>query len=124
MGVIERVGHRRDHRDHVAGRKSARMRVQQIRRVGAVDVLHRDPQLTVGLTAVEDADDVGMIEGGCDVGLTGEPLAEHRIAGESRWQDLERVLAGEARVIGEIDLAHPAGTELADDAVTGEALAG
>ena len=57
MGVVERAGHRGDDGAHVMCRHSRRVLVfDQLRGVGAVDVVHRDPQLAIELAAVMHAD--------------------------------------------------------------------
>ena len=69
--------------------------------VGARDVLHGDPQLAVvGLAAVVDGDDVGVVERGGDVGLADESGAEVRVVGQFGGQDLQRVAARQRRGCG------------------------
>lgn len=79
--------------------------------VGAVDVVHRDPQLPLELTAIVQADDVRVPQRCGDVGLTVEPVAVLGVTGQRGGHDLERILAGKARMLGQVDLAHAAGTE-------------
>ena len=47
----------------------------------AVDVGHRDPQLSVVVAAVPDFHDVGVPEFGGEIGFAGEPLPETQIRG-------------------------------------------
>ena len=79
---------------------------QQVGSVGAVDVVHRDPQLTVVFASVVDPDDVGMAQSGGQVGLADEPLPERGVAGYVRAEDLQGLLAGQAGMLDQVDLAH------------------
>jgi hypothetical protein len=60
-----------------------------------------------------------VVEGGDGLRLALEPLPSFRRRHLSR-KDLESDLAVELRVLGEIDLAHPALSELLEDAVVRE----
>ena len=60
-------------------------------RVGALDVVHRDPEVTVELAAVVHRDDVGMPQRGGQVGFAIESLAEFGVGGCPLRQDLERI---------------------------------
>ena len=82
-----------------------------------VDVLHHDEGGAVLLAPVEDADDVGLVQAGRRLGLTPEPLDEHRVARELGREDLERDGAVELRVAGEVHVGHAAVRDLADDLV-------
>jgi len=63
----------------VAGK--ALVSVEQSGGVLAVDVGHRNPQLTVVVAAVTDFHDVRVPEFGGEIGFAGEPLPETRIRG-------------------------------------------
>ena len=91
--------------------------------VGAVDELGGDPELATGVAAVVDGDDVGMLEAGDSVGFPDEALTEAGVGGDVRAQDFEGFFAREAGVLDEVDLAHAAGAERAEDGVSGEGLA-
>ena len=59
MTEVERIGHRCDDFADVLFRHAARVALSnQSTRVGAVHVVHRDPEPAVELTAIENADDV------------------------------------------------------------------
>ena len=58
-----------------------------------------------------DRDDVGVLERGRQLGLGEEALAEARVPGQLRGDQLERDVALQARVVGAIDDAHPAATD-------------
>ena len=82
-----------------------------------VQVLHRDVRRAHGLAAVVDRDDVGMPQAGGRGRLTPEPLDEARVAGVAVGQDLDRHLAPERLVGGEVHVGHAARSELALDQV-------
>jgi hypothetical protein len=68
------------------------------------------------------AHDVGMPEGGSDVCLPVEPLAVLRVGGHCCRQYLQRVLAGEPRMLDEVHLTHATGTQELDDRIARECL--
>src|SRR6478752_9845500 len=77
--------------------------------IGAFDVVHRDPKLTVVLSPVMDRDYVGMPQGCGDVGFTRETLSILRVGAHTCRQNLQRLLAGQPRMLHEIDLAQRPG---------------
>jgi hypothetical protein len=91
-------------------------------RVGTVDVVHRDPQLAVDIAAVVHLDDVRMPQRGRHVGLSVEAHPIFAVCAYRRRQHLERVEAGQAGVLSQVDLAHAAGAERSHDGVPGELL--
>ena len=88
--------------------------------IGARHVVHRDPQLAVVFTTVMHADDVGMPQRRGDIGFTFEPLPVLVIGRDPGAQNLQRVLAGEPGVLGEVDLTHPSGTQAPDNGIPGK----
>lgn len=70
-----------------------------------------------------EGDDVGVRQAGNGVGFADETLPEGFVAGYVRLQNFERFLAGEARVLYEIDLAHSSSAELSHGGVAGELVA-
>jgi hypothetical protein len=82
--------------------------------------LHHQEIHAVLLADLVDAGDVGVREGGEHLGLPSEARQPLRIVGERRRQYLDRHLAPEAGVLGAVDLAHAALTELGGDAEVGE----
>ena len=62
-------------------------------------------------------DDVRMAQLGEQVGLALETRLEVVVAGDPSIQQFESVLPGQTRMLHQENLAHPAGAELADDAV-------
>ena len=81
--------------------------------IRAVDEAHGDPQQVAVLTLVQDVDDVRVLERAEQVGLALESLPELRDRREARVQHLQRHVAGQRAVPGEVDRAHAAGTQLA-----------
>ncbi len=80
-------------------------------------VLHHDVVGPPLLTPVVDAHDVGVVEVGGGLRLSPEALHEVRIVGELGEQDLQRDLAIEELVTGEIDVGHPAAGDVAQQLV-------
>ena len=65
MGVIESRGDGRDDRKHLAGRQNRREPLgHQPRRIAALDVVHRHPQLSLELAAGVHLHDVRVIKVG------------------------------------------------------------
>ena len=86
-------------------------------------VAHGDEQLAIGLARLVDRQDVRMVERRRQPRLADEPLADRRDVRGVRPQDLERDMAPEPKVVGEIDRAHPAPTDEPDDPVRAEDVA-
>ena len=106
-------------RRHPRGAPVARGRDPARERL-AVDVSHRDVRDAVLLARIEDGADPLVIDARRHLRLA--PEAFEQIVGEhgDRGQDLERDLAVELRVDGEVDHALPAAAELAHEAVAPE----
>ena len=77
----------------------------------ALEVLHRDVVGAVPLAAVEDADDVRVLQAGGAGRLAPEALDELVVLGEAAVQELQRDLAAELRVLGAVDVGHAARAE-------------
>ncbi len=61
MGVVQGAGHGGDDGQDMSDGHALRVALlQEVAEVGAVDVVHRDPQPPVVLTPVVDGHDVGM----------------------------------------------------------------
>ncbi len=92
--VVERPGDRFDDVCDLLCRHADRILVaQQARCVGAVDEVHRDPQLPVELASVVDAHDVRVPQRGSQVRLSDEALAVCGVGGNVVVQYLERLEA-------------------------------
>jgi hypothetical protein len=111
----ERLGHLR--RDVDAFEQRERPRVEARAKRLTLDILGHDVVRAVGLPDVEDREDVRVVQGGGGAGLCLEAPHAVGIHDEGQRQELERDAATEARVGGEIDLAHPARAEQREDAV-------
>jgi hypothetical protein len=69
------------------------------------------------------ADDVGMPEVGGKIGLALEPGTVVRGCRDVGPQQFQGVAAGQPGMLGQVDLAHPAGTDGPQDAVSGKQVA-
>ena len=85
--------------------------VDQLAQRGALDQLHRDVVAVLVGAAVEDADDVLVLQPRRRRRLAAEPLDELGVAGEVLVQELERDVAAELGVAGAPDVGHAAGAE-------------
>ena len=83
----------------------------------ALQVLHRDVVRALRLAAVVDRDDVRVGETGRVLRLAAEALDELLVLRVPVVEHLDRDAATELLVLGEVDVGHPAGAELADDLV-------
>ncbi len=83
----------------------------------ALDVLHGEEALAVGLFDRVDGDDVGVVEGGDGLDLALEAGEALRVVGERRRQGLQRHLAMQPLVFGEEDDAHAAFAQLGEDPI-------
>ncbi|OBA68418.1 hypothetical protein A5633_25765 [Mycolicibacterium elephantis] len=83
----------------------------------ALDEIHCDPELTLVLASIVDGDDVGVPQGGSNIGLTREPLTKFRIGAHILRKNLERFQTRQPRMFCEVHLAHSPCTQQADDAV-------
>ena len=64
--------------------------------------------------------DVGVVQRGERLRFSREPRSTFGVLGQFRRQDLERNLAVERGVLGQIDIAHPTRADLAQDLVVGD----
>ena len=98
--------------------------VKQRPKIRALHEPHRDEQVSARGACFVDRDHVGVIERGGEPRLADESLAEPLVIGQLRSQDLQRDLPLEPVVLGQVDHAHAAATQGADDAVAGDLRAG
>ncbi len=89
----------------------------------ALEQLHRDEVPALVHADVVDRADVRVIERRRDSCFPQEPLDVLRRHAVALGQELQRDVPAKPRVLGLIDDAHPAGTELADDAIVLDLLA-
>ena len=110
MGGAERARHGRDDVEGALGVERAVL-LEQVLRVGPVDVPHRDPEDAVFLARLVDRDDVRVVERRCEPRLAREPLAEGLVLAQLRREQLERDGAAQREVLRPVDDAHAAVTE-------------
>ena len=79
--------------------------------IRSLDVAHRDVELAVGLTGLVDRDHVRVVDRRGELRLGQEPLAESCVLRERGHQELEGDVALQAKVLGQVDDAHPAPAE-------------
>jgi hypothetical protein len=89
----------------------------------AFEPLHHDEMLALVLADVVDGADVRVVERGGGAGFALKPLDGLWIAGQLRWQKLQRDASAEANVFRLINHTHPAAAKLVDDAIVGDGLA-
>src|SRR6185295_12572976 len=82
-----------------------------------LEVLHRDVVGAVVLAAVVDGDDVLVLQAGGARRLAAEALDELAVLGEAPVEDLQRHLAPELQVLGDVDVRHAAAAQAVQDAV-------
>ena len=85
----------------------------------AVEQLHRDEEPAGVFADLEDLAGVGVADAGRGAGLAPEALAALLVGAGDR---LQRDAAAEARVLGRVDDAHPALSELVEDAIAADPL--
>jgi hypothetical protein len=119
---IQRRSDRRDDRERPL--RFERSLTEHLAEVRAIDVLHRDEEPTLSLVRVVDRDDVRMLQTRRGRGLADESVAEPRIVGEVRVEQLQSDLPTQLEVLGEIDDGHPAPTDHPLDPMTGELVPG
>ena len=90
---------------------------QQRGQVFAVDVLHGDEDLAVGLADVVDAADVGVRDLAGDADFFAKASQPGRVRCPTAGEELERHDLPERQVIRPVDLAHAAAAEQAGDAI-------
>ena len=124
VGIVECFGDRRHDAHHLVRRHARWIPLgEQATGVGALDVVHRNPQLTLVFAAVVHLDDVRVPQRRGNIGFPVEPLAVLVVGTHRRRQHLERVAAREPRMLGQIHLTHPAGDERPQDRISRDHLA-
>ena len=98
-------------------RRQAADAPQQRGEVLAVDVLHRQEHVAVGLADVVHTTDVGVADLSCDADLGAEPRQPIGVGGHKVGQELQRDGLAKGEILGAIDLAHAAASEQAEDLV-------
>jgi len=88
---------------------------EQLLERAPVQVLHCDVVGALCAAAVEDRDDVRVVETGCALRLAPEALHELLVGCVSLVEQLQRDAAPELLVLCQVDVGHPARAELALD---------
>ena len=99
-------------------RRQATDAAQERSQILSVDELHREEMTTLDLAHIVDAADVRMRNLPGDPNLVEEPPQAARLPLERAGQELERDRLAQLKVVGTIDLAHPAAPDEGHDAVT------
>src|ERR1700761_5339411 len=112
MSVIEGVSDGADDLERLVFRNPRWIpAAQQLGGVGSLDIVHRKPQLALDLAAVVDADNMWMPQLRGEVRFAAESLPVLLVRSQAGGQHLEGVSARQSRMLGLIDLAHPAGSQ-------------
>ncbi len=120
--ILQRITHLARDPQRVLDRELL-VTLQSIAQRLALDEGHHVKHDACHLTGVEQRQDVRMLQIGRGANLAQEPLGAED-GGEFRLEDLERHAPVVAHVVREIDRRHPAGPELALDAIAvGEGVA-
>ncbi|KUI17398.1 hypothetical protein AU191_08805 [Mycolicibacterium acapulense] len=122
--VVQRAGNRcDDFRDLVCGHTGRVALGEKPTGIDTVDIVHRNPELTIALTSIMDAHDVGMPEGRCEVGLTVEPRTVFRVTRDIGRKYLKCVASRQTGMLNQVNLAHAPRPERANNPEPGELLA-
>ncbi len=93
---------------------------QPLLEVRTLHVAHGDEEQLAELSGLVDRDDVRVVDRGRELGLPQEALAEGRVLGQVGGEELERDVASQADVLGEVDDTHTTATEQGLDPVPRE----
>ena len=91
--------------------------VDELGQVVALNVLHREDEALADPRRRVGGDDVAVIELRRGADLTEKPLQHALAVQEVRTDDLENFLAAHEPVLGQVDDAHAAASQLAEDFV-------
>ena len=123
MRIVESLGDAGDDVEYVLlGHALGVAVTQQLGCICAVHVVHGDPDLAVHVAAVVNADDVRVPQRRGEVGFPVESPPVLVVGADVVAQHLERVAPGQARVLGQVDVAHASGTQKPHDGVVREGL--
>ena len=120
MRGAERLGDLLDERQHEDNRQAAALGDALAQRL-ALEQLHEDVGRAVAVLAeVPHAHDAGVHDLRRRARLVHEAALDRRVAGELLEQHLDRDLALEQEMLGDVDRPHPAFAELREHAVAAE----
>ena len=115
VGVVERRGDVPGDAERVGDRELV-LAAEPVAKALAFNERHHVPGGAAHLAAVDEAEDVRVLQGGDGLDLAEEPLGPDD-GGELGAQDLDRDFAVVAEVLGQVDGGHAALAELPLDAV-------
>jgi len=92
-------------------------RSAELAKIGAIEQFHDKKWMAVVLVNFKNGADVGMVEGGSSLGFPLEAAAGRRMASIIGADEFDSDFAEELLILGNIDIAHAAGTEMAQDLV-------
>src|SRR6185295_7960685 len=124
MGVVERLGGLADDAQHLAQAR-ALAGLQAGAEVRAVDEFEGEVEEPLRFAGVEQGDDVGMQQPAGGAGLAQQALLAlvDLLGPAGETHGLDRQLAVDLRIEGEVDLAHGAGSQEPLDAIAADAAA-
>jgi hypothetical protein len=122
MGVLECEADFSRDPDRLVDREPA-LAFQPVAQRLALHERHDEPQVTLGLTRVEDGQDMGVLEAGGESDLTAESRRADR-GRHVRVQNLDGHPAFVPRVVGEPNGGHPTAAELPEHAVRAKLAVG
>ena len=107
--------------DEVAGvgHRQRPLGLDQLGQVEPLDVLHREDDALAEPEGRVGRDDVGVAEPGDGADLAEEAVEHAGAFDDLPADDLEHLVAAHERVVGQVDDAHAAAAQLADDLVVG-----
>ena len=106
MRGVERVRHRPEQADRKRRIKTAGCRVDELAKVVALDIPHRQIEQPAFSPGGVDRDDVRVVEARRELRLDEKPLAEALVLRELGREDLDGDLAPEVHVLAQIDSPH------------------
>jgi hypothetical protein len=119
MGIVECHRHRGDDGTHITCWHPGRALVfHQLRGVGALDIVHRNPELAVELAAIVHRDNIRMPQRRGEIGFAVKSLAKSLSAVISWGRMFNASRRGNRGVLGEINLAGAGWTPRLSAAVT------
>src|SRR5208337_3396893 len=121
VGRIQRIGDL--NRDIEQGLAVQRASGDAVLQRSAIQELHGNEWLSLGLADLIDGADVRMIQRRCGTGLAAEAFQRLRVLGYVRRKELEGNETAKFSVFGLIDHTHPAAAELLGDAIVRDGLA-
>jgi hypothetical protein len=91
--------------------------VEQVAQRAPAEILQHEVRAVGVLAPVEDAQHVGMVEGGHRAGLGPEALQEGLVGGQPGLEDLDRDVALQGHVLGQEDVSRGASAQSGEQPV-------